>query len=222
MSRSIRKLVGGGAAALALGGFCALIVAPQLAGASSGSHRTIANAGVASVITKLRTEQTEAIEKRVVSTVHSAVTPTAACATAKTKLAAAMAKDKAEDATERTNATSDPNFKTSDVAEDKVEFTARQPLADAVRAACGFTKPAPSSQCGAALQSLKAAFKAEQGEDAAEKSAGTEGTLGDVTEDQTERSRMVPLFQAIRTSCVLDTHGAFSKVGSIRTLWFQH
>src|SRR5258706_2436588 len=109
MDRSIRKLVGGGAAALALGGFFALIVAPLLAGAASGSHQAPANAGVANVVTHLRTQQTSSIETKAIPASHPTITPSASCTTAKTNLAAAIARDKAEDATERTNATADAN-----------------------------------------------------------------------------------------------------------------
>jgi hypothetical protein len=219
MNRSIRKLVGVGAAALVLGGFFALIVAPLLAGASSGSHRTVAAAGVANVILKSRSEQTAAIDHKVATANHPAtVTPTTACTTAKTNLAAAISKDKAEDATERASGTS-----ASDLAEDKAEYGARKPLVDAVRAACGFTKPAPSAQCTAALQAMKAAFLAERSEDAAEKAAGTEGSAGDVTEDQTERAKFAPLWQAVRTSCGFGTHtGDFSTFGSTTTWAYQH
>jgi hypothetical protein len=220
MNRSIRKLVGGGAAALAIGGFFALIVAPQLAGASSGSHRTAAGGGVANVITKLRTEQTAAIDRKVVIAVHPAVTPSASCSTAKANLASAMAADKAEDTTERANATSDPNFKTTEITEDKTELAARKPLVDAVRASCTFTKPVLSAQCSAALQSLKAAFQAEVSEDAAEKAAGTEGTAADVAEDKSELARVAPLFLSLRASCMLGTHGAFTWFGSTNTFSF--
>jgi len=219
MKRSIRKLVGVGAAALALGGFFALIVAPQLAGASSGSHRTLAGSGIANVILKSRTEHTADIERRVVTAVHQAtVTPTAVCATAKANLAAALIEDKAEDATERASGAS-----TADVAEDKAEFAARKPLVDAVRTACGFTKPALSAQCIAALQAMKAAFLAERSEDAVEKAAGTEGSAGDVTEDKSEMAKFVPLWQAVRTSCSFGTRtGDFSTFGSATTWSYQH
>lgn len=217
MNRSIRKLVGGAAAALAIGGFFALVVAPLLAGASSGSHRTPDGAGVADIITNLRTEQGADIDMKVVKVVHVATTPSTSCTTAKANLASAMAADKAEDATERANATSDTNS-----TEDKAELAARKPLWDAVRANCAFTKPAPSAECSAALQSLKAAFQAELSEDAAEKSAGTEGTAGDVAEDKAEMAHLGSLFQSLRASCVLDTHGAFSWFGSTKTLTFQH
>lgn len=219
MNRSIRKLVGVGAAALALGGFFALIVAPQLAGASSGSHRTLAGGGVGNVILKSRIEQTAAIEHGVVAAVHPAtVTPATACTTAKTNLASALTRDKAEDATERASGTS-----ASDTAEDKAEYAARKPLVDAVRAACVFAKPAPSAQCMAALQAMKAAFLAERSEDAAEKAAGTEDSAGDVTEDQSERAKFAPLWQAVRTSCGFGTRtGDFSTFGSATTWSYQH
>ena len=221
MSKSIRKLVGGGAAALAIGGFFALIVAPQLAGASSGSQRTLAGAGVANVIINLRTEQTAAIDKKVVTSVHLATTPSTSCATAKANLGSAMAADKAEDTTERANATLDPNFMTTEMAEDKDELATIKPLVDAVRASCTFTKPVLSAQCSAALQSLKGEFQAVLSEDSAEKAAGTEGTAGDVAEDKSEIASFAPLFQSLRASCILGTHGAFTSIGSTKSLSFQ-
>jgi hypothetical protein len=220
MTKSIRKLVGGGATALAIGGFFALMVAPQLAGASSGSHRTLAGGGVANVVINMRTEQTAAIDKKVVTGAHLATTPSTSCTTAKADLASAMAADKTEDSAERAKATSDPNFKTTEVAEDKDEAAARKPLVDAVRASCTFTKPVLSAQCSAALQSLKAAFQAELSEVAAEKEAGTEGTAGDMTEDKSEMARFAPLFQSLRASCILGTHGAFTSIGSAKSLSF--
>ncbi|HXC76229.1 MAG TPA: hypothetical protein VNU19_04195 [Candidatus Acidoferrum sp.] len=222
MNRSIRKLVGGGAAALAIGGFFALIVAPQLAGASSESHRTQVGAGVANVITHMRTEQTAAIDKKVVAIVHVVAKPLTSCTTAKANLALALTADKAEDTTERAKATSDPNFKTTEIAEDRDEATARKPLVDAVRAKCTFIKPMLSQQCSAALQSLKVAFQAELSEGVAEKAAGTEGTAGDVTEDKTEMARFAALFQSLSASCPLGTHDAFTWFGLTKTLSFQH
>ncbi|HVC77312.1 MAG TPA: hypothetical protein VND96_12450 [Candidatus Micrarchaeaceae archaeon] len=222
MSKSIRNLVGGGAAALAIGTFFALILAPQLAGASSGSHRTPAGAGMANVIINKRTEQTAAIDKKVVAAVHLAATPSTSCATAKANLASAMAADKTEDATERAKATSGSSFKTTEITEDKAEVAARKPLLDAVRASCTITKPVLSAQCSAALPSLKAAFQAGISEDLAEKAAGTEGTAGDVTEDKSEMVRFAPLFQSLRASCMLGTHGAFTRFGSPMELSSQH
>jgi len=222
MNRSIRKLVGGGAAALAIGGFFALVVPALLAGASSGSHRTPPGGGVASIIINMRIEQTAATDKKVVTAVHPALTPSTSCTTAKANLEAAMTADKAEDATERSNATSDPNFKTTEIAEDKAELAARKPLVDAIRASCTFTKPVVSAQCSAALQSLKAAFQAELSEDSAEEAAGTEGTAGDVAEDKSEMARFGPLFQTLRASCMLGTHGAFTRFGSTKSFSFEH
>jgi hypothetical protein len=225
MTRSIRKLVGGGAVALAIGGFFALIVAPALAGAISGSHSamTKTSAGVGRVLTETGAVLKVAVDKKVVKAAVPAVTPSGTCATAQSNFAASKAQDKTEDTTERANASSDANFKASEVTEDKNENAARKPLVDAVRAACGTTKAAPSPQCAAALQSLKAAFQAEQGEDAAEKSAGTEGSAGDATEDPSERSRMMPLFQAIGNSCVWNGHdGHFARTGSTNSFSFQH
>jgi hypothetical protein len=218
MNRSIRKLVGGGAAALALGGFFALIVAPMLAGAFGGSHETLADAGVAGVVTKLRTVGTSAIDKKVVATVHPAVAPAASCTTAKANLAAAVASDKAEDAAEKAHPSS-----ATEVAEDKAEYAARKPLVDAVRTACGFTLPTPSPACASALQSLKTAFQTERGEDEAERTAGTEGSPSDVTEDQSEKARLAPLWTAVRNACGFGTRTHdFSVFGSTKSWSFQH
>jgi len=196
--RSIRKFVGGGAAALALGGFLAFIVAPQLAAAGS-SHRIQAGFA-ASFEAPKAVVSTHVIAK--IAPAKSAVTPTAQCTSARTALDAARAKDKAEDDAERA---ANNGGTTADAAEDKAEWAALKPLVDAVRTACGFTKPAPSAQCMAAVQALKTAIQNEQAEDAAEKSAGTEGTAADTQEDQTEKAQILPLWNAVRTACGFGT-----------------
>jgi hypothetical protein len=202
MTRSIRRLVGAVIAALALGCFFAVVVAPQVA-ATANSHKIQSiqltlSAGIqgheGSVLAKTST-------KAVVLKPKAAATATAACTSARQAFDAARAKDKAEDTPERASATSDPNFKTTDVAEDKAEMAAMKPLADAVRTACGFTKPTPSAQCTAALQTAKATFAADRTEDTAEKTAGTEGSAADVTEDKAEMAKLGTLWNSIRTAC---------------------
>jgi len=194
MNRSIRKLVGVGAAALALGGFFALVVAPLVAGAGADSTT---GAG-ASVSTALHNTAglsfMTATKVRVPLAIHT-VTPTASCATARQALDAAKAKDKAEDAAELTAG------KPADATEDASEMAAFKPLITAAIKACGFTKPAPSAACVAAMQAVKAAITKEQGEDAAERTAGTEGSAADTSEDQAERAQLSPLLSSIRTAC---------------------
>src|SRR2546428_2184989 len=90
--RSIRKFVGGGAAALALGGFLAFIVAPQLAAAGS-SHRT--QAGVAASFEAPKAVVATHVPAKVGPKAKSAGTPQ--CTSCRTALDAARAKDNAED-----------------------------------------------------------------------------------------------------------------------------
>ena len=219
MTRSIRRLVGGGVAALALGCF-ALVVAPQVAATASSSHQQtpatlsagidVHNGGVLPLSIAI---------KKVAVKPKSAVTPSAACTSARQALAAAVAKDKAEDAAERAAAASDPNFKTTDAAEDKAEMAAMKPLIDAVRTACGLTRPAPSAQCTAALQAAKAAFAADRAEDAAEKAAGTEGTAADEAEDKAERAQLGALWNSIRTACGFPTFDRTRTTSFSWTVW---
>jgi hypothetical protein len=200
MTRSIRRLVGGGIAALALGCF-ALVVAPQVAATANGSHQTQATLSAGIAVREGAVLPLKTAIKSVAAQPKAAVTPSAACTSARQALDAARAKDKAEDAAESAAATSDPNFKTTDAAEDKAEMAALKPLLDAVRTACGLTRPAPSAQCTAALQAAKAAFAKDQAEDAAEKAAGTEGSAADEAEDKAERAELGTLWNSIRTAC---------------------
>ena len=200
MTRSIRRLVGGGIAALALGCF-ALVVAPQVAATANSSHQAQATLATGIDVHNGAVLPLSTAIKKVAVKPKLAVTPTAACTSARQALNAALAKDKAEDAAERAAAASDPNFKTTDAAEDKAEMAALKPLLDAVRTACGLTRPAPSAQCTAALQAAKAAFAKDRAEDAAEKAAGTEGSAADEAEDKAERAQLGILWNSIRTAC---------------------
>ena len=214
MTRSIRRLVGGGIAALALGCF-ALVVAPQVAATANSSNKTQATVGAG---VDVRAGAVLRLSKVAVKP-KSAVTPTAACTSARQALNAALARDKAEDAAERTAAASDPNFKTTDAAEDKAEMAAMKPLIDAVRTACGLTRPVPSAQCTAALQAAKAAFAADRAEDAAEKAAGTEGTAADEAEDKAERAQLGALWNSIRTACGFPTFDRTHTTSFSFTVW---
>src|SRR5882672_9520269 len=109
MSRSIRKLVGVGAAALALGGFFALIVAPLVAGAWAGEK---ASGGGMSTALAAALSTGTATRVRVPATVQVA-TPSAACTSARSALDSAKAKDNTEDAAELAAGRPD------DVSEDK-------------------------------------------------------------------------------------------------------
>ena len=218
MTRSIRRLVGGGVAALALGCF-ALVVAPQVVATANSSHTTQATlaAGIdahSGAVLPLSTVVTKVAVKP-----KSVVTPTAACTSARQALAAAVAKDKAEDAAERAAGASDPNFKTTDAAEDRAEMAALKPLLDAVRTACGLTRPAPSAQCTAAIQAAKAAFAKDQAEDAAEKAAGTEGTAADEAEDKAEWAARNALWGSIRTACGFATFDRTHTTSFTWTVW---
>ena len=196
MRRSIRKLIGGGAAAIALGGFLALIVAPQLAAAAGTSRQMEVRAGVDTNLGSVRALRS------VISTGHFiprivkvAVTPSASCTAAKQALAAWKAQDAAEDAAEKAAGTEGT---AADIAEDQAERAQVKPLIDAVRAAC-FTPP--SAACVSAMNALKAWIAADRAEDAAEKAAGTEGTAADEAEDQAERAQVASLWQALKTAC---------------------
>src|SRR4029077_19492656 len=100
MTRSIRRLVGGGIAALALGCFFALAVAPQVA-ATASSHKVSSTlaAGIdeheGSVLSLNDSIKSVSLKPK--------VTPTAACTSARQALDAARARDKAEDTAERTS-----------------------------------------------------------------------------------------------------------------------
>jgi hypothetical protein len=180
------------------------VVAPQVAATANSSHRSQLTLSAGIDVHNGEVLPLSAIKKAAVKP-KSAVTPSAACTSARQALDAARAKDKDEDTAERAAATSDPNFKTTDAAEDKAELAALKPLVDAVRTACGFTRPAPSAQCTAAIQAAKAAFAKDQAEDAAEKAAGTEGTAADEAEDKAEWAQLGTLWGSIRTACGFPT-----------------
>jgi hypothetical protein len=194
MNRSIRKLVGVGAAALALGGFFALVVAPLVAGAGAGNTIRAGASVSTALLNTAGLSFVTATKVHFPLVIHSAA-PTASCTTARQALDAAKAKDKAEDAAELTAG------KPADATEDASEMAALKPLITAAIKACVSTKPAPSTACVAAMQAVKSAITKEQGEDAAERTAGTEGSTADTSEDQTEKAQLSPLLQTVRTAC---------------------
>jgi hypothetical protein len=193
MNRSIRKLVGVGAAALALGGFFALVVAPLVA--SGVSSTAVPGTSVSAALLNTAGLSFVAATKVKVPVVIHTATPTASCTTSRSALAAAQARDKAEDAAELAAG------KPADTTEDASEMAALKPLITAAIKACGSTKPVASASCVAAMQAVKAAITKEQGEDAAERAAGTEGSTADTAEDQTEKAQLSPLLQSVRTAC---------------------
>ncbi len=226
MTRSIRRLVGVGIAALALGCFVALAVAPQVV-ATASSHQTRSTLSAGTLAAGIEWHpgavlSLKASAKVVALKRTAAVTPTPPCTAARQALDAARTKDKAEDTSERTNAVSDPNFKTTDAAEDKAETAALKPLITAVGSACGFTKPAPSTQCASALETIKAAFAKDGIEDAAEKAAGTEGSAADLTEDKSETAGLVATWASIRTACGFTGAGGGRKWPFVSNTGWHH
>jgi hypothetical protein len=194
MNRSIRNLVGVGAAALALGGFFALVVAPLVAGAGAGNTIRPGTSLSSALLNTAGLSFGTATKVNVPLVIHSA-TPSASCTTSRSSLEAARAKDKAEDAAELAAG------KPADTAEDASEMAALKPLITAAIKACGSTKPVASASCVAAMQAVKAAITKEQGEDAAERAAGTEGSTADAAEDQTEKAQLSPLLKTVGTAC---------------------
>lgn len=178
MRRSIRKLVAGGAAALALGGFLAVIIAPQLASAHGISRTAQPMATVTTVVPRATALSAMSSSTHLFPKVIGTATPTAACTAALQALKTWKANDAAEDAAERARAASDPNFRTNDVAEDKAEWAAVKPLIDAAWAACGSARPAPSAACLAAKQSLRTAWA-----------------------NHADRATLTSLWQAVRSAC---------------------
>ena len=115
---------------------------------------------------------------------------TAQCASARTALDAAKAKDVIEDAAEKGQ------------PEDKAEAAAMKPLRDAVRAACEPQKPAPSAACVAAKLALKTARDQDKIEDKSEKKPASDADKAqDKIEDKAEHDQMRPLQQAVRAAC---------------------
>jgi hypothetical protein len=219
MTRSIRRLVGGGIAALALGCFFAFAIAPQVAATSSSRNiQSSLGAGIdlhEGELVSLMTS-TKAVKPKVT------VSVTAACTSARQALDAARIKDMAEDKAERSTAASDPNFKTTDPAEDQAEKAAMRPLVDAVRTACGFTKPPPSAACTSALQAMKAAMTVDRAEDTAEKAAGTDDSAADMTEDKTERAQFGTLWTSVRTACGFATFRERTETHFFGTTFWHH
>ena len=192
---SIRKFVGYGATVLGLGVIFALALAPHAglaapSGMAKASSTTHSQAEAAEL--KVAVLPKKAAAPRVAP---RAVTPTADCTTARAKLAAAKTNDAQEDANEKTSPTT-----TDKTIEDVAEKSAIKPFMDAVRAACGSLKPAPSAACVSALNALKAADT-----DAVEKTTPLSADA-DKIEDATEKANLLPLLQALRTACGSDLH----------------
>ena len=169
----------GAAAALALGGFFALVVAPSLASAAGPGHRAHLSPTAHAVVPK-------------------AATPSPQCVAARQALDAARANDKAEDVKERATAKSDPKSKAADEAEDKAEKANVKKLSDAVHATCEPQMTAPSAECAAARQALKAAKDRDRTEDATENAAPKDSAKA---EAEAEKAQIRPLEQAAKAAC---------------------
>ena len=83
---------------------------------------------------------------------------------------------------------------------------------DAVRAACGPQRlpstggAAPTSQCVAAQQALKAAIAKAKTDQAGE--AGIEGTAADTSEDKAKMAQIFSLMKNVGTACAFNREGA--------------
>src|ERR1700694_4746049 len=125
----IRKLIATWPAAAAL---CAVIAfALAVTVSAAGSHRS-QPASTASAQTRDVSAQTETVSD--IALTPQAVTPSAPCTAARQAVTKALADEKAEDATEKTNAKK-AGAAVTDVGEDKTEQATLKPLSDAVRAA---------------------------------------------------------------------------------------
>jgi hypothetical protein len=192
---SIRKFVGYGATVLGLGLIFALALAPHsglaapsgMAKASSTKHVQAEAAELKAAVLPKKAAAPRVAPK--------AVTPTAECPTARANLAAAKTKDVDEDTKEKASPTT-----TDKTLEDVTEKAAIKPFIDAVRAACGSLKPAPSTACLAAMTALKAADT-----DTAEKTSPLSADA-DKIEDAAEKAKLLPLLQQLRTACGFDFH----------------
>jgi len=135
------------------------------------------------------------------------------CAAALQAVRAAATQDQTEDASERAIAKTAAS-EAADVNEDTAERAALKPLFAAVRTACGPLRlplsraGAPTSQCLAAQQALKAAIARDVAENAGE--SGTEGTAADMTEDRAEMAQVFSLMKNVGTACGFDRAGADS------------
>jgi transposase len=140
------------------------------------------------------------------------------CSAALSAVQSAQGHDQTEDASERAIAKTSASDAV-DVNEDTSERAALKALFDSVRAACGPRRlpttagAAPTSQCVAAQQALKAAIAQDKAANAAE--AGAEGTAADMSEDKAEMAQIFSLMKSVGTAC------GFSREGdSFRTDFF--
>lgn len=146
------------------------------------------------------------------------------CTAALQAVQAARTQEQSEDASERAIAKTSATD-AADVNEDKSESAAIKPLFDSVRAACGPQRlpsaggAAPTSQCVAAQQALKAAIAKDKAENAAE--AGAEGTAADMSEDKAEMTQIFSLMKNVGTACGFNRDGDFFRTDSFTTDSFR-
>jgi hypothetical protein len=141
------------------------------------------------------------------------------CTAALAAVQATRTQDQTEDASERAIAKTSATD-AADVNEDKSERAALKSLFDTVRTACGPQRlpttggAAPTSQCVAAQQALKAAIAKDKAGNAAE--AGAEGTAADMNEDKAELTQIFALMKNVGTACGFNREG-----DSFRTDFFE-
>jgi hypothetical protein len=135
------------------------------------------------------------------------------CTAALQKVQAARTQEQTEDASERAIAKTTAT-EAADVSEDQSERAALKSLFDAAQTACGPQRlfpvggVAPTNQCLAAQQALKAAFVKFKAENAGE--VGTEGTAADMSEDKAELAQIFSLMKNVGTACGFGREGADS------------
>jgi len=192
----IRKLIATWPAAAALCAVIALALAVTVSAA--GSHRS-QPASTASAQTQDVSAQTETVSD--IALTPQAVTPSAPCTAARQAVTKALADEKAEDATEKTNAKK-AGAAVTDVGEDKTEQATLKPLSDAVRAACaGQPATPPTAACMAAKQALKTAMAPDKDEDTKEKTSSTEKSTADQAEDKLEADALKSQQTTVHTAC---------------------
>lgn len=193
----IRKFVGYGAAAAGIG----LAMALSLAQPAQGS-----GAGV------LAPDSSPASGSASESGVFTA--PSAQCAAALGAIGSAWKADASEDQSERAAARANPDMAV-DPSEDQAEFAAFKALFVAARTECSPTpkpasfetgepsRPAPSVQCTAAQDALKAEITSIRA--AATTEGATEGTAADLTQDRSDMTQLFTLMKAAAQACGFTT-----------------
>ena len=188
----IRKFVGYGTAAAGVGLAMALSLAQPAQATGAGA---------------LAPASSPASVSASVSGVFTA--PSAQCTAALSAIGSAWKADATEDQSERAAARANPDM-AGDANEDQAEYSAFKALFVAARAACSPAKPrtaetgepvrpAPSAQCTAARDAVKAEIAKIQAGAATE--GATEGTAADLTQDRADMAQLFTLMKAAAQAC---------------------